>query len=211
MDPLSLPSQPEITGMFRHVPLCTSMKDVTSGPHVPCPHPSPTSYSFLFWDSLAETSSSRPLWATEWVQGQLGWLRETLSQTYRMRRTVDTGYSSVAECLCSKCQAVDSSLVVKVTTRVLLFSWCNCYLQGLMLPSADLGLVLEVSSLYLIYSRPRMFSASEPCCWINSPFLSSFWSLAGWLSSVAPAQTPLQADWFDLASLSFWLMALLTS
>ena len=46
--------------------------------------------------------------------------------------------------------------------------------------SDNLDLVLEASSLCRILSRPRMFSASETCCWISSPFLvlSELW-LAG--------------------------------
>jgi len=59
----------------------------------------------------------------------------------------------------------------------------QCHLSGLLPLSANLGLVLEASSLCTILSRLRMFSASETSCWICSPFLvlSELW-LAGQLS-----------------------------
>ena len=34
---------------------------------------------------------------------------------------------------------------------------------------------------------------------------SSLWTLAVWFKSAVLAQTPFQADWFKMASLSFWL------
>jgi len=54
-----------------------------------------------------------------------------------------------------------------------------CSLQDLLPLCANLGLVLEASSLHTIISRPRMFSTSETYCWIRSP-LQAFWTLAGW-------------------------------
>jgi hypothetical protein len=81
------------------------------------------------------------------------------------------------------------------------FAWYNCHLRVLLPPSANIGLVLEASSLCTIISRPRMFSASETC-WISSPLPSSFWSLAFWFNSAILAQTPLQDDWFNITSLS---------
>jgi hypothetical protein len=51
-----------------------------------------------------------------------------------------------------------------------------------------------------------MLSASETYCWINSlPLSSSFWAVADWFNWAVLAQTPLQADWFKLASLCFSL------
>jgi hypothetical protein len=74
--------------------------------------------------------------------------------------------------------------------------------SSVLLPlSANLGLVLEASSLGTVLSRPRMFSASEACCWVSSPFLV--------LSELWPAGSTT-LFWLKLLSKltdSFWLLS----
>ena len=74
-----------------------------------------------------------------------------------------------------------------ITLPALIFPWnliIFCYnstfylpevnnrLWGLLSHSANIGLVLEASSLHTILSRPRIFSALRTYCWISSPFLA---------------------------------------
>ena len=79
--------------------------------------------------------------------------------------------------------------------------WCNFLLGGLQHLSANLGLLLETSSLFKILSRPRMFSSSEAYCWISSTFPYFFWTLADCSTQLFWLKTPLHADWFKLDSL----------
>jgi hypothetical protein len=75
----------------------------------------------------------------------------------------------------------------------LLFSCSNCPLRDLLPLSANLGLVLEASTLHTIPSRPRMFSASELIAEYTHPFY--FFLNSGWVvNSAVLAQTTLQVD-----------------
>lgn len=62
-----------------------------------------------------------------------------------------------------------------ILEKYLLFSRCNCCLEGFMPMFANLGPVLEASSLHSILSG--VFSMSETCCWVSSSFpaLSELW------------------------------------
>lgn len=68
-----------------------------------------------------------------------------------------------------------------------------------MPPLANLDLVMEASSLCT--TGLWIFSASETCYRISSTLPSSIWTLVGWINSAILAQTPLQDDWFNMASL----------
>jgi hypothetical protein len=59
---------------------------------------------------------------------------------------------------------------------------------------------LQVHDCKCNFYLPDEIVFSKAYCWI-----SSFWALAGWFNSYILAQTPLNADWFNLASFSFSL------
>lgn len=100
------------------------------------------------------------------------------------------------------------SLLGYLTSPTVGFYKCNLYLSEdnsypwAWLPhSYNIGLVQEASRLHTVYSRPKMFSASEIYFCISSLFLVLS-KLCLSVPSAALAKSPLQADWFNLSS--FW-------
>ena len=125
---------------------------------------------------------------SELDEGLRGWKMETVASlmlsptiyweengAHRTRLTTTVLLESIGHFFVAGTKIPGRNNVKKVTfgspscTSIFLFTWCNC--RGSLPPGANLSLLLEASSLHTILSSPRMFSASETCCWTSSPFL----------------------------------------
>ena len=130
-------------------------------------------------------------------------------------------YHSLLEAPVAILEPLESFWVTRQTQRTEAYSendprqflLCH-FLSGV---SCSLWYFCQMSSAFYI-----MVSSSSSCwapdtnvsfiCQIEFLFLlnklslsSSFWTLPGWFNSAVLSQTPLQADWFKLASLSYSL------
>ena len=108
------------------------------------------------WEAEAGGSlSSRTAWSTEWVPGQPGLHRQTLSQQTKRKkkerkkeRKKETKKQRKKETKCVLIYLwISSSYVAQASPVQIFFFSCSACLWGLLPPSANLGFVLEASSI----------------------------------------------------------------